>query len=71
MVSPALYSVSGVSAGDTLNLRAYPSAGSRIVTKLPRNQCDIAFLPYSTGGWQKVRVGGYQGWINRAFVSGQ
>lgn len=71
MVSPALYCVAGVSAGDTLNLRAYPSPGSRIVTKLLRNQCDIAFLPYATGGWQKIRVDGYQGWINRSFVSGQ
>jgi SH3-like domain-containing protein len=71
MVSPAMYCVAGVARGDVLNLRAYPSARSRVVTKLARNQCDIAFLPYATSGWQKVRVGGYEGWVNRSFVSGQ
>lgn len=71
MVSPAMYCVAGVSAGDVLNIRAYPSAGSRIITKLHRNQCDIAFLPYSTGHWQKVRVNGYEGWANRSYLSGQ
>jgi SH3-like domain-containing protein len=71
MVSPAMYCVDGVAAGDVLNLRAYPSPSSRVVIKLPRHQCDIAFLPYRTGSWQKVRVDGYEGWVNRSFVSGQ
>jgi SH3-like domain-containing protein len=72
MVSPALYCVTGVAPGDTLNLRAYPSARSRVIARLPRRQCDIAFLPYTVGSWQKVRVAGrYQGWVNRRFVSGQ
>lgn len=71
MVSPAMYCVAGVPTGDVLNVRAYPSANSRIVTMLPRNQCDIAFLPYSNGVWQKVRATGYEGWVNRSFVSGQ
>lgn len=71
MVSPAIYCVDGVAAGDMLNVRAFPSANSRIVTKVARNKCDIAFLPYSTGAWQKVRVGGHEGWVNRSFVSGQ
>lgn len=71
MVSPSMYCVAGVATNDVLNLRAYPSTGSRILTKLPPNQCDIAFLPYSTGDWQKVRVNGYEGWANRSFVSGQ
>ena len=71
MVSPAIYCVSGVARGDVLNLRAYPSPSSRILTGLPRNQCDIAFLPYATGSWQKVRVGGWEGWANRRYLSGQ
>jgi SH3-like domain-containing protein len=71
MVSPSMYCVTGVGSGDLLNLRAYPSANSRILTKLPRQQCDIAFLPYSTGTWQKVRVEGYEGWANRKYLSGQ
>ena len=71
MVSPAMYCVSGVPVGDVLNLRAYPSASSRILTKLPRNKCDISFLPYTTTNWQKVRVNGVDGWASRRFLSGQ
>ena len=71
MVSPALYCVSGVAQGDALNLRAWPSAQSKILTQLDPRQCDIAFLPYSQGSWQKVRVEGWQGWVNRKFLSGQ
>lgn len=71
MVSPARYCVAGVSDGDVLNVRAFPSPSSRIIAKLARNKCNIAFLPYATGGWQKVRVSGYEGWVNSAFLSGQ
>ena len=71
MVSPALYCVTGVGPGDGLNLRAFPSASSRIMTVLSRHQCDIAFLPYVVGSWQKVRAGGYEGWANRKYLSGE
>lgn len=71
MVSPALYCVTGVALGDTLNLRAWPSAHSRVLVQLPRHQCEIAFLPYSTRGWQKIRVSGRQGWVDRRYLSGQ
>jgi SH3-like domain-containing protein len=71
MVSPAMYCVAGVRPGDGLNLRAFPSPISPILTVLSRRQCDISFLPYATGNWQKVRVRGHEGWVNRRFVSGQ
>lgn len=71
MVSPALYCVTGVGPGDGLNLRAFPSTISRVLTVLPRNQCDIAFLPYAVGSWQKVRVEGFEGWASRRFLSGE
>jgi SH3-like domain-containing protein len=71
MVSPAMYCVDGVDDDDVLNLRAYPSALSRVVAELDPYQCDIAFLPYATGGWQKVRVDGDEGWVKAEFVSGQ
>lgn len=71
MVSPAMYCVADVRAGDVLNLRAFPSASSRVLTKLPRRECGISFLPYATAGWQKVRVRGYEGWVNRRYLSGQ
>lgn len=71
MVSPAMYCVSGVAPGDVLNLRAWPSPQSRVLARLPRRQCGIAFLPYSTEGWQKIRVDGWQGWVSRRYLSGE
>ena len=71
MVSPARYCVSGVAPGDVLNVRAFPSPQSRVLTTLTPSQCEIAFLPYSVGSWQKVRVAGWQGWVNRNYLSGQ
>jgi SH3-like domain-containing protein len=70
-VSPALYCVTGVRRGDVLNLRAFPSPNSRIIAELHRRQCDIAFLPYAVGNWQKIRVEGEQGWVNRRYLSGE
>jgi len=72
MVSPALYCVTGVAPGDKLNLRAYPSTISKVIAKLSRKQCDIAFLPYAVGNWQKIRVeDDLEGWVNRKYVSGE
>ena len=71
MVSPSIYCVTGVAKGDGLNVRAFPSASSKIKTVLPRKQCDIAFLPYAVNGWQKVRVDGDEGWVKAEFVSGE
>jgi len=71
MVSPARYCVTGVAAGDSLNIRAYPSPQSRVLTRLGRRQCGIAFLPYAVGDWQKIRVDGWQGWVNRRYLSGE
>lgn len=71
MVSPSMYCVTGVVQGDVLNMRAWPSSQSRIIHRLPRNQCNISFLPYSVGNWQKIRVAGWQGWVNRRYLSGE
>lgn len=71
MVSPAMYCVTGVASNDVLNLRKWPSTGSAVIAELDPDQCDIAFLPYSTGNWQKVRVNGDEGWVNRKYVSGE
>jgi SH3-like domain-containing protein len=71
MVSPARYCVTNVAPGDRLNLRAFPSAQSRIVHSLGEHACGIAFLPYAVGNWQKIRVAGRYGWTNRKYLSGQ
>ena len=71
MVSPALYCVTRVAKGDVLNMRAFPSTKSKIIAHLSRHQCDIAFLPYTTGSWQKVRADGHEGWVNRNYLSGE
>jgi len=72
MVSPALYCVTGVAQGDKLNLRAYPATSSKVIAKLGRHQCEIAFLPYAVGSWQKIRVeGDLEGWVNRKYLSGE
>ena len=72
MVSPALYCVTGVAPGDRLNLRAYPATSSRVIARLSRHQCDIAFLPYAVGTWQKIRVeDDLEGWVNRKYLSGE
>lgn len=71
MVSPSRYCVTGVAPGDHLNLRAYPSPHSRVATRLHRNQCGIAFLPYRVGDWQKICASGWEGWVNRRYLSGQ
>ncbi len=71
MVSPAIYCVTGVASGDTLNVRAFPSTTSRVLAELDRHQCDIQFLPYAVGNWQKIRVEGEQGWVNRKYLSGE
>jgi SH3-like domain-containing protein len=70
-VSPALYCVTGVRRGDFLNLRAFPSPSSRVIAELDRRQCDIAFLPFEVGNWQKIRVEGEEGWVNRRFLTGE
>lgn len=71
MVSPAMYCIAGVAPGHTLNLRAYPSPQSRVLHQLRRRQCGIAFLPHAVGNWQRIRVDGWQGWVNRRYLSGQ
>lgn len=71
MVSPAMYCVAGVAEWDVLNLRAYPAATSRILARLAPHACGIQFLPYATGGWQKIRVDGWEGWVARRYLSGQ
>ena len=71
MVSPSLYCTVNRSRHGVVKLRAFPSPQSRLLVALKRHTCGIAFLPYARNNWQKVRVNGWEGWVNRAEVSGQ
>lgn len=71
MIAPSLYCAIGVAEWDQLNLRAYPSTNSRVLAELDSHQCHVAILPYATDDWQKVRVDGWDGWVNRRYLSGE
>jgi SH3-like domain-containing protein len=71
MVSPSLYCAVNRGQHGVVKLRAFPSPQSRVLVALKRHTCGIAFLPYARNNWQKVRVNGWEGWVNRAEVSGQ
>ena len=71
MVSPALYCTVNRGRHGVVKLRTFPSPQSRILITLKKYTCGIALLPYSRNNWQKVRVNGWEGWLNRAEVSGQ
>ena len=47
-------------------LRAWPSDGSRLLVRLSPESCGIALLPYQVKGWQKIRQGGWEGWVRQA-----
>ena len=49
-----------------VSLRAWPSDGSRVLARLAPDSCGIALLPYQVEGWQKIRQGGWEGWVRLA-----
>jgi SH3-like domain-containing protein len=69
MVSPARFCVIGVARTDVLNLRAWPSPTSRVLTALPPASCSIAALPYTRDGWQKIRADGWEGWVSARYIT--
>ena len=71
MVSPSLYCTVGGGRGSVVYVRAFPSLQSRVLVAIKRPTCGIAFLPFARGHWQKIRVNGWEGWVNRTQVSGQ
>lgn len=62
-VSQPRYCVSGVAPYDKLPMRASPSLQASVLIELPSYQCNIALLPFSTIGWQKVRLEEWEGWV--------
>ena len=64
MVSPTIHCPSPSEAGRPVPTRAWPSERSRVLTTLDARRCDIALLPFRTDGWQKIRQGGWAGWVD-------
>ena len=62
-----------VQPGDVLNIRARPSAQSRIVGTIPPNGTNITYIGgrgVQAGGvvWWRIRYGKVTGWVNKAFL---
>lgn len=47
-------------------LRAWPADSSRVLVRLAPRSCGIAFLPYATNSWQKIRQDGWEGWLRQS-----
>ncbi len=74
--TPASWSVTGVSAGRTLNLRAQPSSSSESVGAVPHDARGLANLgcrelpdqPAALKRWCRVRYKNAEGWVARRFL---
>lgn len=62
-VSPAIHCRSPDGGRHSAPIRAWPSEGSRPLVALGGRRCDVALLPFRTDGWQKIRQGGWEGWV--------
>lgn len=69
---PALYGVTGVAAGDVLNIRAAPDAGADILGTLPRNAAAVEVVGLSPDGkWARVNTGETSGYAALRFLRAQ
>lgn len=69
---PALYDVTGVAAGDVLNIRAQPGAGAGLRGALAPRAHDIEVVRVSEdGGWGLVNSGDTAGWASMRYLARQ
>lgn len=67
---PALFSVTGVGAGDKLNVRAAPDPKAEIVGALAPDAAGIEVVGLDpTGDWGRVNVGEGAGWVALRFLA--
>ena len=64
---PALHNVTGVSAGDVLNVRAEPTAGASVIATLAPDAADVEVVE-QRGNWGLVNAGEVAGW---AYLKGR
>lgn len=62
-----LYSVTGVSYNDVLNIRAWPSPKSRIVGYMPPNAEGVE-VARTKGNWGLVTYDGIEGWSYMGYL---
>jgi len=67
---PALFRVTGVAAGDVLNIRAGPSAGAEVIGALAPGAAGIEVVALSADGrWGQVNSGEGAGWSAMRFLT--
>ena len=69
LTAPALYDVTGVAAGDVLNVRALPNAEADIIGELPPSAEAIEVIAWSRKSeWALVNAGDAAGWVSARFL---
>lgn len=66
-VLPAIYTVTGLSGDDALNVRAGPSTGAPVIDKLP-NGAQVEATARSGDGWVRILQGEGDGWVARRYL---
>ena len=71
-IFPALHDVTGVAAGDVLNVRAAPSAGAEIIGSLGPFETVVEVIGLSDDGrWGRVNAGEQSGWASMRYLARQ
>ena len=66
---PAAFSVKGVAASDTLNIRAMPSAQADVLGEIGPYALNVEVLEFSGDGkWGKVGLPEGNGWVSMAYL---
>lgn len=66
-VYPVLHDVTGVAAGDVLNIRAAPDAGAEVIGTLAPDATGVEILSVA-GGWGLVNAGEASGYVAMRFL---
>lgn len=67
---PQLYDVTGVEAGDTLNVRASDSASAEIIGTLARDAQAVEVIAVNDAGtWGQVNTAESAGWVNLRYLA--
>ncbi len=65
---PTLFDVSGVSAGDVLNIRAQPNPQAPVIGALAPDATHVEVVE-ETGGWGRVNAGEGSGWVSMRYLA--